>query len=132
MASHDGPRASAKIEFETANPADLTALRKWLVSQQPGLDTRQGPQTHTVRQRWFQMGRRPRTASGELGVAEVLTVLASSSVLGTAIKTLPEFMRSRRSGIRIEATVRGRKVSVDATNVGETLPILKKLLDDEH
>ncbi|MGC0317048.1 effector-associated constant component EACC1 [Kitasatospora acidiphila] len=132
MASSEDSQASAEIEFKTANPADLTALHKWLISQQPRLDARQGPQAHSSRRRWLARWRRPRAVSGELGVVEVLTLLASSSVLSAAIKTLPEFIRSRRSGIRIEATARGQKVIVDATNVEEVLPVLKKLIDDGH
>ncbi|MFD2416604.1 effector-associated constant component EACC1 [Amycolatopsis pigmentata] len=117
MASVGDPRGTTRLVFEASDPADLTALRTWLRAQRPGLDAQLTA---------------PRSTRGELGVIEVLTVLASSTVLSSAIKTLPEFIRSRRSGIRIDATARGQKVSIEATNVEEVLPILKKLLDDER
>ena len=67
---------------------------------------------------------------GELGVLDVVTVVASSSGLVAAIRTLPDFIRSRRAGIRIEVTVHDRRFTLDATNVDDVLPIVEKLLDD--
>jgi hypothetical protein len=66
---------------------------------------------------------------GELGVLDVLVVLAGSSGVVGAIRTLPAFIRSRRSGIRIETTVDGQPFVLDATNVDEVMPILERLLD---
>jgi len=57
-------------------------------------------------------------------------VLAGSSGLVAAIKILPEFIRSRRSGFRIETTVRGEKFVLEATNVQDVLPIVERLLSD--
>ena len=47
-----------------------------------------------------------------------------------AIKILPEFIRSRRSGFRIETTVRGEKFILEATNVQDVLPLVERLLSD--
>lgn len=67
---------------------------------------------------------------GELGMVEVLTVLAGSSGVVAAIKTLPDFIRSRRPKLRIEMTVHGQPFVLDATNVDEVMPILERLLDE--
>lgn len=118
VASDGHLHTSTEIEFE-ADPAELAALREWLRPQpdQPraGMDVRLA-------------ARQP--APGELGAVDVLAVLASSSVLATAIRTLPDFLRSRRSGVRIEATIREEKFVIDATNLEEVLPLLDRLLDD--
>jgi hypothetical protein len=60
---------------------------------------------------------------------DVLTIAASSSALIAAIKILPEFIRSRRSGFHIDVTVKGKSFTIDASNVGDVLPILERLLD---
>jgi hypothetical protein len=72
-----------------------------------------------------------RPAPGEQGGAlDVITVLASSSGLVTAIRILPEFLRSRKTGLSITATVKGRPFTMTATNVDEVLPILERILDE--
>ncbi|MFD8006644.1 effector-associated constant component EACC1 [Streptomyces mirabilis] len=68
--------------------------------------------------------------AGEQGALDVLTVLASSGGLIAAIRVLPEYIRSRRSGFRIETTVRGERLMLDATNVDDVLPVLERLLRD--
>jgi hypothetical protein len=67
---------------------------------------------------------------GDLGVLDVLVVVAGSGGAMEAIRTLPDFIRSRRSGIRIETTVAGQSFVLDATNVDEIMPILERLLDE--
>jgi hypothetical protein len=60
-------------------------------------------------------------------------LLASSSVLATAVKVLPDFIRSRRSGFRIEVTVKGDETSVtfDAQNADQKLiELVARLLDE--
>jgi len=68
-------------------------------------------------------------AAGEQGAIDVLTIMASSSALIAAIRILPEFIRSRRSGFHIEVTLKGKTFTIDASNVGDVLPVLEKLLD---
>lgn len=69
-------------------------------------------------------------APGEQGTLDVITVLASSSGLVAAVRMLPEFLRSRRSGLSITTTVRDKVVVLKATNVDDVMPILERLLDD--
>lgn len=69
----------------------------------------------------------------ELGAVDVISVLAGSSGLVAAVRMLPEFIRSRRSGFRIEATVRGQKFTLEADNaasVQDLLPLIDRLLDE--
>ena len=96
-----------------SDPSQFPSLRDWMRGQ-PGVEVAVVAGT---------------PGAGELGVLDVLTVLAGSTGVVAAIKTLPDFIRSRRSGVRIEATIRGQKVIVDATNVEEVMPIVERLLD---
>lgn len=68
-------------------------------------------------------------APGELGAADVLVLLAGSSGVVTAIRMLPEFLKARRSGISITATVNGKPFTMTATNVDEVTRVLEKILD---
>jgi len=65
---------------------------------------------------------------GEMGALDAPTVLISSTGAVAAIKTLPEFIRSRRSGFRIETTVNGQPFILDATDVDEVMPIVDRLV----
>ena len=67
---------------------------------------------------------------GEQGATDVLVLLAGSSGLVAAIKVLAEFLRSRKTGLSITATVKGKPFTITVTNVDEVMPILEKLLDD--
>ena len=71
-----------------------------------------------------------RPGAGEQGALDLLTVLAGSSGLVAALKVIPEFLRSRRTGLLITTTVKGKQLTLDATNVDEVMPILERLLDD--
>jgi len=74
-----------------------------------------------------------RPGPGEQGVADVLTVVATSSGLIAAIKVLPEFIRSCRSSFTIELTFRGEKFTLTVSNADkETVRILKRLLEGPH
>jgi hypothetical protein len=66
---------------------------------------------------------------GEQGAVDVLEVLAGSSGLVTAIKVLPEFLRSRRTDLSITMTIRGTPVTLTAKNADDVMPILDRLLD---
>jgi hypothetical protein len=103
-----------RVELAVSDQSQLKALRDWM-SGQPGIDVVVVPGT---------------PGPGDLGVLDVLVVLAGSGGLVGAIRTLPDFIRSRRSGIRIETTVAGRPFVLDATNVEEVIPILERLIDD--
>jgi hypothetical protein len=102
------------MELAVSDQGEFLALRDWLRGQ-PGVEVEVTAGT---------------PGPGELGALEVLTVLAGSSGLVTAIKTLPEFIRSRREGLRIETTFKGEKFILEATNVQDVLAIMERLRGD--
>jgi hypothetical protein len=103
----------SRLELVASDPGQLRGLKEWLaatgqltVERIPG---RPGP--------------------GEQGIADLLMVLASSSSVVAAVKTLPDFIRSRRSGFHLEATVRGEKFVLDVSNANEGIQqVIDKLL----
>ena len=108
-----GTSGQDEIRFEVSDPAQLSTLQQWL---------RQGPADVRIT---------PGVPGpGEQGAADLLSVLAGSSGLVAAIKILPEFIRSRRTGFHIETTVRGEKFVIDATNAEAILPVIEKLLGE--
>ncbi|MGH3546739.1 MAG: effector-associated constant component EACC1 [Pseudonocardiaceae bacterium] len=102
------------IELAVSDQSQFSALRDWMRGL-PGVEVAVVAGT---------------PGASELGVVDVLTVLAGSGGVVAAIRTLPDFIRSRRSGLRIETIIKGRSVVLDATNVEEVIPILERLLDD--
>jgi hypothetical protein len=68
--------------------------------------------------------------AGEQGALDYLTVLASSGGLIAAIKILPEFLRSRRAGITITLKAKDKEITLDATNVDNVMPIVRRILDE--
>jgi len=68
--------------------------------------------------------------SGTQGALDLLVVLASSSGLVAAIKVLPDFLRSRKTGLSITMTLKGQPFTLTATNIDQVMPVLEKLLDD--
>ncbi|MFC4563307.1 hypothetical protein ACFO4E_15700 [Nocardiopsis mangrovi] len=79
--------------------------------------------------------RRSGPRDGELGVAEVLQVLVpSSAVLVVAIRTLPVFIRSRRSSVTVTVTRGDRSVTVTGENLDDpqkVYEITDRLLGDD-
>ena len=71
-------------------------------------------------------------AAGQLGVGEVIEVVASSSGLVAAIRTLPDFLKARRSDVKITCSVEHQPVTVEITNanIEEILPTLERMLHD--
>jgi Effector Associated Constant Component 1 len=114
MAFEDGPHGPVMLELAVSEQSQLPVLREWLRGQQ-GVEVAVMPGT---------------PGDGEQGALDILTVVAGSSGLVAAIKILPEFIRSRRSGFHIETTVRGKKLVIDASNVEDVLPLLERLLDE--
>lgn len=108
-----GASDTEEISVAVSDPAQLAALREWL---------RQTPATVRIT---------PGTpGAGELGAADLISVLAGSSGLVAAVRMLPDFVRSRRSNFRIETTIRGEKFVIDATNAHDVLPVIEKLLGE--
>jgi hypothetical protein len=71
-----------------------------------------------------------RPTAGEQGALDVLTVIASSSGLVAAIRTIPGYLQARRSGISVMTTVKGKQFTLTATNVSDVVPIIERLLDE--
>jgi hypothetical protein len=103
------------IEVSLSDPAQLTALREWLRAM-PEVGVSQLPGTPGI---------------GEQGALDYLALLGSSGSLIAAIKILPEFLRSRRSGLSVTMKLRGEDFTIDVTNVDDVMPVLERLLDAE-
>ncbi|WP_327074433.1 hypothetical protein OG196_31830 [Kitasatospora purpeofusca] len=114
MRLEEDPQLGQEIVLVVSDQSQLAALRDWLRGQ-PGIGVAVAP---------------GRPATGELGALDVLTVLAGGGGLVAAFRTLPDFIRSRRSGFRIETTVRGEQFVLEATNIDEVMPLLERLLDE--
>jgi hypothetical protein len=74
-----------------------------------------------------------RPAPGEQGALDVLMLVAGSggatAAIKTAIRTLPEFLRSRKTAVSISVTVDGKKIEVEASNIDDLMPVLDRMLD---
>ena len=114
MASEEVPREQQEIGLSVSDPSQLRPLKEWLRGQ---------PDARIVQTTGV-------PAVGKQGALDALTVLAGSSGLVAVIRVLPEFIRSRRSNLRIEITAKDERYIVDAGNVEQVLPILEKLLRD--
>ena len=67
---------------------------------------------------------------GEQGALDALMVAADSSVLVAVVNVLPAFLRSRKAGLSVTVTAKGKKLTVTAENAEEVLPVLDRFLDD--
>jgi hypothetical protein len=104
------------VELAVSPQGELSSLRKWLaLAPAPGVEVRQVPGT---------------PGPGEQGALDVLSVLGAGTGLVAAIRVLPQYLRAKRSDVSVTVTVRGKKLTVDARNVEEVMPILERLLDD--
>jgi Effector Associated Constant Component 1 len=69
--------------------------------------------------------------TGELGgTVDIITAIGSSSGLVALIRTIPPFLRARRSGISVHTTVKGRDFTLTVDNVDDVMPIIERLLDE--
>ncbi len=79
--------------------------------------------------------RRSAPDEGELGVVETLQLLVpSAAVLTVAIRTLPAFIRSRRSSVTVTLTRGDRSATVTGDNLDDpqkVLEIAERLLGDD-
>jgi hypothetical protein len=107
-------KGDGRAEFSVSDYGQIGLLHEWLRSV-PGVQVDRIPGT---------------PAAGEMGAVDVLTVLAGSGGLIAVIRVIPEFLRSRRSGISVTVTVNGEKFSITASNVKDVLPILERAIRD--
>ena len=103
-----------EIGIMVSDPSELRSLREWLARV---------PAVHVE-----QVAPSPRP--GELGAVDILTVLASSGgVLAVAVRSLPDFIRSRRSDLTITVKVEGKEFTLTASNLDDVAPVIGEMLD---
>jgi hypothetical protein len=68
---------------------------------------------------------------GEQGVLDWLTVLGSSSMLVAAVRTIPDYLRARRSGISVKTTIKGKDFTLTLDNVEDVMPLVERLIVDD-
>lgn len=101
-------------ELSVSDPSQLGSLADYLLLAAPDV----------------RVTRRPgRPGRGELGALDVLMIAADSSVLVAAVKVLPEFLRSRKTGMSVTVTAKGKRLTVTADNAGEVLAVIDRFLD---
>lgn len=102
------------VEVAVSDLAEFRSLRAWL-ERVPDVRVEQRAGT-------------PRP--GEQGAADVLMMLASGSgVLAVAMQTLPDFLRSRRSGLSVTLKTEGKELTLTADNLQDVKPLIEKLFD---
>ena len=69
---------------------------------------------------------------GEQGALDVLSIVADSSVLVAVIKVLPEFLRSRKPGVTVTVTVKGRRrqLTVTSEDSEDARSVIDKFFDE--
>lgn len=65
-----------------------------------------------------------------LGVADYLTAVGSSAGVLALIRTLPSFLRARRSDLSVEIKTKKKTVKLTWSNLDDIGPILGKLFDE--
>jgi len=113
MAGMDA-RQEHGFEVWLSDLSQQRALREWL-ERVPGVRVEQTAQP---------------PGPGEQGAADVLTILAGSGgVLAVTIRTLPEFVRSRRSSFTLAVKLDdGTEYTLNAENLNELPPVIEKAL----
>jgi hypothetical protein len=101
-------------ELSVSDYAQLGSLAEYLRLAVPGARVTRSP---------------GRPGRGEQGVLDVLMITADSSVLVAAVKVLPEFLRSRKKGVSVTVTVKGRRLTMTADNAEEVIPVVDRFLD---
>lgn len=103
-----------RMDLAVDDPTELSALELLVKLAAPGAQVR--PIAGTA-------------VNGELGALDVLAIVASSSVLATAIQVLPEFLKSRKPGLSVTVSIKGEDVTVTVKSVDGELPSLTRRLD---
>ncbi|WP_381805347.1 hypothetical protein [Streptomyces niveus] len=102
------------IELSLSDPGELRSLREHL-GRAPGVEITQIP---------------GKPADKELGTWDVLQIAAAGTgALAVAVRTLPAFIRSRRSNVSVTVKTADRTVTITADNVDEVIPLVERALD---
>lgn len=113
MADQGSRIGAERIEIAVSRLSELRPLRAWL-ERVPAVEVEQGP--------------RP-PAPGEQGAADLLTLLAGSGgALAVAVRSLPAFLRARRSDVTLTLKTGDKEFSLEAKNVEDIAPLIEKLL----
>lgn len=108
-------KSRKNLKIAVSDVSEFRALRAWL-DRVPGIEVSVQADS---------------PVPGRLGAWDTMTLLAGSGgTLAVALRALPEFIRSRRSNVSVTVTARGRKVTLDARNVDEVIPLIEKILDE--
>jgi hypothetical protein len=104
-------------ELSVSDYAQLGPLAEYLHLAVPGV-----PVTRIV----------GRAGRGEQGALDVLMIAADSSVLIAVIKVLPEFLRSRKPGVTITVTVKGKQKQLTVTSdaSSDVRSVIDKFFDE--
>lgn len=104
-------------ELSVSDYAQLGSLAEYLFLAVPGVQVTRSA------------GRAER---GEQGALDVLMIAADSSVLVAVVKVLPEFLRSRKPGLSVTVTVKGkrRQLTVTAKDPGDVRQVIEKFFDE--
>ncbi len=71
-----------------------------------------------------------RPGSGEQGALDVLTALGDSGGIIALVKVIPEFLRSRKSGLTVDMKLpRKGRITVTADNAADAMAAIEKFLD---
>lgn len=102
------------IGLATSDLAELSSLRSWL-HLLPGLAVTRNS---------------AHPDSGELGARDTLTVAGSSRSIRSALRAIPDFVRSRKDGTKVTVTIKDKKYILDVTNVDSVIPTIEHILDE--
>ncbi|MEU8230546.1 hypothetical protein AB0C12_13210 [Actinoplanes sp. NPDC048967] len=101
----------AAIELEISDPAAIPSLLDWLTT------------VHHLR-----VDRRSVPGSkNELGAADILLAVVSSSGLYALIRTAPDFIRARREEVKIRITTKAGTIELTGRNVADATELVNKL-----
>jgi Effector Associated Constant Component 1 len=108
-----GDTDSRRLSIEISDPVERRSLGRWL-DRAPDVEV-------------LSEARPPQ--DGELGAVDIFTAIGSSTALIALVKTMPDFVRARRASVKVRIRVKGKDVTVDATNVADASALIERLLE---
>lgn len=101
------------VELSVSDHAELGALERFLRAVVPESEIRRSAGT---------------PGPGEQGALDWVTIVASSSTVATAIRTLPRFLQARKPGLSVDVKVKGTSVSISGANIDEAMRVVDTVL----